>query len=354
MRTTVDAAELTAALSAARAATPSKPQLPAFAGLLLIAAGNRLQVVGSDGATSVTRYVAAEVHDDGRVLVPSRPLTSYADALEGGDVTLDGTERGWVSVSGSSSPTYAFRTIEDHYPAPGWPGGRRVDGDFAGLSAAVSAVAPSTDEHGGVCLSGPGLVLTSTDRHRASYAKVPGVDVGEFSGVIPLDTLQHATRARVEAVEVAEGGGRVRFHGPKTTVSSALLDVPAEDVASLVGRLPGHEARLSRTKVRRAVARLRGLASGERTPLRLTIRSGEVVLAASSADVGEGAERVGAESSRHADVDFLVSLAFFADAMDAQPTDEVRLCYSGPDNPLFVVGRTEDVEVVTVIAPMKA
>lgn len=89
MKFRVNCQELTSAVNTVARAIPARPIKPIMAGILLAATDDGLTLSTTDGSWSIRCQIAAEVAENGRVVLPGKLFTDICHKLPGGEVNFD-------------------------------------------------------------------------------------------------------------------------------------------------------------------------------------------------------------------------------------------------------------------------
>jgi DNA polymerase III subunit beta len=218
--------------NAGRAVASRSGALPILSGLLVRAAGERVELAGSDLELTIRVSAAAECDDDGAAVLPARLFGDIVRALEPGAVSVDVGEDEARIHSGSSK--FSLRVLAaDDFPRLPEVAGSGVRMDSAALAEALRQVisAASRDDARpiltGVLLvaEGSGLRLVATDSYRLAVRDLPG----------ETTLAAHLSGAAAEGRHVlvpAKALGelqRLLSPGPGTDGSSAQVELSFSD-----------------------------------------------------------------------------------------------------------------------------
>lgn len=342
------------ALVTASRTTPTAPTLVAYSGVLVLASGRRVSVIGSDGETTVGTHLDVQGATDGQALVLPRPPITYlatvppdttitVSALDGDDVTID---------TGRGQP-YRFRPLQAAFPLPPAPKTEPHPCDLSRLGRALAAVRAATPrDHPGIqLLSGAnGLLLHATDSYRLARATLPEAGFGDFSGVLPLPVLEQIARHPISSVQADPRGRVLRVSGPGITIAARLLSTPFPAVDTVLDAVPTHQVALSSADFRQALARLDSVAGS--SPLRCRLKGTCLELEASSAELGAGVEALELHAPAPCEFEFAMNFAYLRDAVSAHEGDEVTLAYQSADQAVFLVSAAP-LATTTVVMPVR-
>jgi DNA polymerase-3 subunit beta len=262
MRLTISSQDLSEALSTASSATPARPSMLVYSAVSMSATEGKVVVMGSDGELTVRVSVEANVEEPGVVLVLPKPLEAWLGTVSNKQITISDDGSGDLVVSAPKSSPYHFRVVAGSFPQPPKLSGQPVAVDFTHFLQGLGAVKPAVGRESRVIQlvsSGTQLRLNATDQYRVGQAIIPGAGFGEFSGVLPLSTLEQIGTETNEVV--TDSAGRViELRGPSVTYTARLLSVAFPAVDSVLANLPSSSVVLGVGDIRRALTRLGAVA----------------------------------------------------------------------------------------------
>jgi DNA polymerase III sliding clamp (beta) subunit (PCNA family) len=356
MRFEITAGQLRHLMSLSRQAIATTPSLMAYSGVQLVVAGDILQVVGSDGETTISANGVVSNAEAGSVLLLPKPLATYLGTLPADQLlVLESSEHGEELLVGVSGATpYRFRTMATSYPQTPLPQGETREVDLSGLAAAVTAVRTAASRENPivqVVSSGDGLVLNATDNYRLVRAELPQAGFGSFTGVLGLGLLERLAKMDIRTITVDSTSRLISFASPQARVVTRVLAVPFPAVDSVLSARPTLSASLPSQAILAACSRLSAVS--DTAPVRCSIEVAGLLLEVSNADLGSGREIVVLPGGTdRAPIEFMVRLAYLSDAITAAGSDTVEVNYSGPLQPLFF-SPAGSRHVTTVVMPVR-
>jgi DNA polymerase III sliding clamp (beta) subunit (PCNA family) len=357
MKFEITAGQLRHMLGLARLAMTGTPSLLAYTGIQIVVEGDILQVIGSDGETTIAANNSVDCERTGSTLVLPRPLATFlgtlpADMLLHVSTTDHGDE---LLVMSAGSAPYRFRTLATTYPQTPLPQGITREVDFTGLGQAVAAVRTAASRDNPVLQivsSEDDLVLHSTDNYRLVRAEIPGGGFGSFTGVLSLSLMERLAKMDIRAVTIDGSNRLISFSSPQARIVTRVLAVPFPAVESVLSSRPTGAVTLPSQSLLDACSRLASVS--DTAPVRCSLHSSGLTLDVTNADLGSGNETVALpEDSTRAPIEFLVRLGYLSDAVSAADAVETDLFYSGPHQPLYF-SPTGTERVTTVVMPVRA
>ena len=360
MRFSATVGSLRDALSRARQLIPATPSLVAYSGLFLRVemtetTPNVLQVVSSDGDSTMTVQVPVTDTIAGQVLLSPRPVLGLLSSLPASStVKVEVLESGDVEFSGQGFNPYVFRPLAATFPVPSTPAaGIRPEG-FGGLLAALTAVRPAAARDTAsvqLVSDDDQLVLHTTDGYRLARAVLPTAGFGTFTGVLSLPVLERVARSNPEEVTVDLRGRLVSFRGDSMTVVSRLLATPFPAVEAVLVNAPPPVTSLESRVLGAALARIASVA--ENGTLALEFVGTELHLRASTAEIGSGHEVVELRSPVPSAFQVQLRAPYLQDAVMAMGDSDLSVAYSGALQPVYL--STSDPLILThVVMPVRS
>ncbi len=356
MNITCSRDDLSQGLQVVGRAVSSRASVQILAGILLRAAGNRVELAATDMEMSLRASVPAECAGEGAVVVPGRLLTEIVRLLPPGTITLEHAETDGVVRLTASTSEYTLHT----YSAGDFPRLPEVDRDtllavereaFLETIAKVGRAA-SRDESRPVLtgilvhIEGSTLVMAATDSYRLSVKETAlASDAGSaLEAIVP-------SRALAEVARIAQGCASEHIDvGVQENQVVFVVDGVIATARRIDGQFPNYkqlrpdtfeaELRLPREEVLDAVRRVSVMAQ-RNSPLRLRFADGELTLRAQTQDIGEARESLpAAYAGEPLEIGF--NPDFLREGLESVADAEVRLRLISPLRPGLISGAGED------------
>ena len=356
MRATCERAELAEKLQIVGRAVSSRTTVQILAGIVLRAEEGRLSLAATDMEISLRASLAAQVEEEGAVVVPGRLLVDIVRLLPAGEVTIEyRPERGLAELRAGSA-SYRLHTYNpDDFPR--LPEMEEDDGfavDRAALLDTVAKVsrAASRDESRPV-LTGilvrfedEKVVMAATDSYRLSVKETP-LEQGpgqELEAIVPARALAEVSRiaqtTEASALEIGVQENQVAFQIDGVLLSARRIDGQFPNYKQLLPESFEIEIDLVRQELLDIVRRM-ALMAARRAPLRLRFQEGELVVSAQTPDVGEAQESMPiAYSGDVMEVGF--NAEFLRDGLESVADERVRLKLISPLRPGLIQGEGDD------------
>lgn len=308
MKLRAERSEFVEAIAWATRPLPSRPALPALAGLLLEATRDRLVVKATDLELSAEISVRVQVDEPGTALLPGRLLAQLASRLPEAPVEIDGSaERvgincGRARFAVRGMPVADFPRIPE--PDADAPRGVVKAEPFVRMVSHVTRAA-STDEARpvltGVKLEADatGLAAAATDSYRLAMRRVAWDSGPEVEALVPARALSEAAKAAPEAggdVEIAFEEGQVSFLFGDRRLQTSLVEGNFPNYRQLLPESFETRVVANRAELIDALQRVSVVALGQaNTPILLKFDDGTLELSADTQELGEATEAIPVE-----------------------------------------------------------
>jgi DNA polymerase-3 subunit beta len=327
---------------------PQRTTLPILSGVLIETAETGLRLSSFDYEVSAQTEIAAEIEEQGRILVSGRLLADIASRLPNAPVVFS-TDQGRITVScGSAKFTLLSMPVEE-YPTLPTVSGRSGLLPAEDFSTAVSqvAVAASRDDVTPVItgvqleISENSLSLVATDRYRVAIRKIDwdgGSETGDsVTALVPARTLSEVGRtfghSGTISVSISSGDDRelIAFTANKKTVTSLLIKGNFPPVRRLFPETVDNYAVMNTADLIEATRRV-SLVLEREAALRFTFNLDGLTLEAIGSEQAQASETIDALLTGGETV---VSLKpqFLLDGLGAVHSEYVRISFTKTDNP---------------------
>lgn len=355
MKFTTHAGDLHAALTLANRVIPKSPSLSVFSGVLLQVKGGRLEVTGSaEGETTVTVTVTVTGAEPGSAVLLPKPLVVYLHTLPAtATVTVRAEADTKVTVTADGGNPYTFRSMDATFPVAASGKSDRRTADLSRLSAAVPVIRSSSKDTGIVQLvsDDEGLRLHATDGLRLSRAHLPEGGFGPFSGLLRLPVLEQIAEANPTELRIDRAGRVMTASSESVTIVTRLVESMFPPVDTILDHEPPQHATVIGADLTGALARLASVRD-DKHPLIVTVGGDELELRMNSVNVGSGIETIALEQPASAEFTCGLNMDYLAAAVASHPAGPLRLSWSSPTQPIFLVS-ADPFPVTTVVMPVK-
>jgi DNA polymerase-3 subunit beta len=356
MKVTCAREELAEKLQIAGRGVSTRTTVQILAGILLRAAGEELSISATDMEISLRVSVAAQVEDEGAVVVPGRLLVDIVRLLPPGEVTIAHRAEEGVAEITCGSASYRLHTYaaEDFPRLPEIEDATAFAVDkeaFVDTIARVSRSA-SRDESRPVLtgvlvrFEGDKLVMAATDSYRLSVKetpleKGPGRDV---EAIVPARALAELARiaqaGEPGTLEVGVQENQIVFGIAGVWLTARRIDGQFPNYRQLLPESFEAEVTLPREEFLDVVRRTSVMAQ-RKSPLRLRFEDGELTISAQTQDIGEARESLPiAYSGETLEIGF--NAEFLRDGLESVSDDSVRIQLISPLRPGLLHGESDD------------
>ncbi|MGI8614130.1 MAG: DNA polymerase III subunit beta [Nocardioidaceae bacterium] len=339
---------------------PSRPSVPVLAGLLIEATADGLSLSGFDYETSTQATLAAEVADEGTVLVSGRLLADICRSLPDRpvEVTRDGTK---VSVvCGTARFSLQTMPVEDYPTLPSMPtASGTVSSDVFSQAVAQAVSAAGRDDMlpllTGVRMEieGASVSLMATDRFRASLRDIswsPEQSDSSLHALVPARVLAETAKSLAPGTELSlavgspgTGDGLIGFEGVvgsgSRRTTTRLLEGEFPRVRQLFSAEPQTQAWVQTATLVESVKRV-SLVAERNTPVRLAFSDGSVVLEAGSGDEAQATESVEARVDGP-EISIGFNPQYLLDGLSAMSAPTIHLSFTQHTRPAALAGAAE-------------
>ncbi len=356
MRISCRSEELAEKLAVVGRGVSTRTAVHVLTGILLRAAGDRLELAATDMEISLRVTVDAAVDEPGSVVVPGRLLVDIARLLPPGDVTIESRAEEGLARLACGPAAYGLHTFNpDDFPrlpeAAGDASFAVEKGAFLETVGKVGRSA-SRDESRPV-LTGilvqfqdGKLIMAATDSYRlsvkeTSLERAPSSDV---EAIVPARALTELARvaqgAASEELEIGVRENQIVFSIDGVTLTARRIDGQFPNYKQLVPDAFEAEVALARDEFLEVVRRT-SLMAQRKSPLRLRFEEGQVTVSAQTQDVGEARESLPIRYEGEA-LEIGFNAEFLRDGLESVGDDRVRLKLISPLRPGLLQGEADD------------
>ena len=343
---------------------PNRPTAPILAGLLMKASGDEVTLSSFDSTTSAQVTMAAEVTDEGTVLVSGRLLNEIARSLPNKPVEMVADHTQVELTCGSAR--FSLQTLPvDEYPTlPEMPTQTGlVDASVFEKSVSQVVIAAGRDELLNVFtgvrveINGDRLSLLATDRYRMALKELtwqPSSPDIEGAVLVPgrvlADTAKSLTSGKTVTVSLSttesEGEGLVGFIGEgakgRREATTRLLNQAFPKVRHLMDVVGTVTVRVPTADLLAAVKRV-SLVAERNTPLRMLIEDEHIALEAATGDQAHASEAIEAQVDVVGEEKSIEAAGFnphyLLDALGALDAPYAHFSFTAPGKPCLITGQ---------------
>ena len=331
----------------------ARPIMPVLLGVLIKADKQGVHLSGYDLETSGKAEVAADVKEEGTVLVSGKLLSDIARALPNKPVTFS-LEGNRVSViSGSAKFALPTLSVSDYPNLPELPSETgRLSGDLFAEAVGQVAVAAGKDDSLPVLtgvyveIEENKLILAATDRYRLAVRELNwDAPRASASALIRARTLNDAAKslAGVKSVSVALAAATaterlIGFASEGKVMTSRMLDGTFPPYRHL---LPSERSATAVVEVAPFVDSVRrvALVADKTVQLRLAFNPGALTLEAGVGDDAQATEEIEIAFDGEA-LSIAFNPTFLLDGLAAVNSPYVEIAFTGGSKPAVLSGKS--------------
>jgi len=331
----------------------ARPIMPVLLGVLIKADKQGVHLSGYDLETSGKAEVAADVKEEGVVLVSGKLLSDIARALPNKPVTFS-LEGNRVSViSGSAKFALPTLSVSDYPNLPELPSETgRLSGDLFAEAVSQVAIAAGKDDSLPVLtgvyveIEENKLVLAATDRYRLAVRELNwDAPRASASALIRARTLNDAakslTGAKSVSISLAAATAMERligFASEGKVMTSRMLDGTFPPYRHL---LPSERSATAIVEVAPFVDSVRrvALVADKTVPLRLAFNPGALTLEAGVGDDAQATEEIEIAFDGEA-LSIAFNPTFLLDGLAAVNSAYVEIAFTGGSKPAVLSGKS--------------
>lgn len=361
MKFSVDRDVFAEAVSWAARSLPVRPSAPVLAGLLIQAGNDGLVLSTFDHETSARADLAADVSDEGQVLVSGRLLADICRSLPAKPIKVELDGPGVTLTCGSARFTLQTMPVEGYPKLPNMPEatGTVSASDFArAVQQAVTAA--GRDDMLPVLtgvrleIDGSTMSLLATDRFRLSQRELtwnPQQPDITRAALVPAKVLAETAKSLTSGAEITiamssgeAGEGLIGFEGTglggvrRTT--TRLLDGEFPQVRKL---FPDQHLTVAKVRKDELIDTLKrvSLVADRNAAVRLQFDQGTLVLDAGTGDEAKATEEIEIDLDGEALVTSF-NPQFMLDGLTALDGDTVELAFTQASKPVVIQAESKD------------
>ena len=356
MKLRVDRDILAEAVTWTARSVPARPPVPVLAGVRLEATGSTLILASFDYEVSAHCEVAADVEEEGVVLVSGRLLADIAKALPNKpvDLELDGTKM--AVTCGSAHFSLAAMAADDYPALPAMPPvAGTIDAHDLAQAVAQVSIAASRDETLPLLTSvqmeveGSSLVLMATDRYRLALREMTWSPSQELStsALLKARTLSDVAKSLTSSGEVtlaltesSQASSLIGFQAGGRRTTSLLTDGDYPPVRRLFPETTTIHATVGREELIAAVRRV-SLVADRSTPIHMSFTEGSLELDAGQGDDAQASEQLVAHLDGE-DITTAFNPTYLVDGLGALTQPYVRFDFTHASKPAVLTGVESD------------
>ncbi|KRF09028.1 DNA polymerase III subunit beta [Arthrobacter sp. Soil782] len=336
----------------ARSLSP-RPPVPVLSGLLIKAGAGSLSLASFDYEISARLEIAADVAEEGTILVSGRLLADICRSLPSAPVEVQ-TDGSKVTLTCRNSRFNLATMPEAEYPElPALPEvSGVVDGDAFAEAVSQVIIAASRDDTlpilTGVRMEIEDDLITflATDRYRLALRELswkptnPGIST---SALVKAKTLSEVAKTLGGSgdlnIALSDNSELIGFESGGRRTTSLLVDGDYPKIRSLFPDSTPIHATVETSLLVEAVRRV-SLVAERNTPVRLAFSAGQVVLDAGTGEDAQASEAIEATLDGE-DITVAFNPHYLSEGLGAFSSRFVRFSFTTPPKPAVISAQEE-------------
>ncbi|MFP5314108.1 DNA polymerase III, beta subunit [Arthrobacter subterraneus] len=336
----------------ARSLSP-RPPVPVLSGLLIKAGAGTLSLASFDYEISARLEIAADVAEEGTILVSGRLLADICRSLPSAPVEVE-TDGSKVTLTCRNSRFNLATMPEAEYPElPALPDvSGVVDGDAFAEAVSQVIIAASRDDTlpilTGVRMEIEEDLITflATDRYRLALRELswkptnPGIST---SALVKAKTLSEVAKTLGGSgdlkIALSDNSELIGFESGGRRTTSLLVDGDYPKIRSLFPDNTPIHATVETSQLVEAVRRV-ALVAERNTPVRLAFSAGQVVLDAGTGEDAQASEAIEATLDGD-DITVAFNPHYLSEGLGAFSSRFVRFSFTTPPKPAVISAQEE-------------
>jgi DNA polymerase III subunit beta len=308
MKLTIERTALLKSLGHVQSVVERRNTIPILSNVLVEAKGERVGLTATDMDLAIVDHATAEITAPGAATVPAHMLYDIVRKLpEGSQVQLELAGDGGQFAIKAGRSRFTLQTLpkEDFPSTAAGDLPHRFPISAVDLRSLIdhTKFAISTEEtryylngiylHAHTSGKQHALRAVATDGHRLARVEMPLPDGAEkIPGVIVPRKMVGELRKLIEEVEVSLSDTRVRFAFDEIVLTSKLIDGSFPDYQRVIPTGNDKVLEVDRREFRDAVDRVSTISSEKSRAVKLSLKSGSVVISATSPENGTAIEEL--------------------------------------------------------------
>ncbi len=287
-----------------------KATIPVLSNILIESIGeNAIRIVGTDLDVTIRCEAEAEIKEAGSMCVQARKLFDIVRLLEDADVHFKKEENDWVKLDCGKSKFRLAGVSQEQFPeVPNFKSApMHISADIFNHFIQNTSFA-ITNEQSRFTLSGAKFMIegdtarmVTTDGHRLAFIETKLSEKAQaenMDALIPKKALSELTKIARDAsgeISFGEDENHIYFEANGRLLITRKLSGTFPNYEMVIPKDNDKTAIFEADEMKNAIRRVALMADERTRSVRLTIRTGEIEIAAQSSEEGEAHEKVRAE-----------------------------------------------------------
>lgn len=319
---------------------PQRPSLPILSNFLLEAEKGKIKTSATDLDATIMYEIPVKVEKEGKTTIPARLLLGFCQNTNSDKIIIENIGSKVVVSVGNAQAKLQTISADEFPPTADFDVAERIFLPKADVIKTTTEVCGSAAPEGGrPILTGVllkptnrGLEVVATDGYRLARKKL--LVEGSVTAVIPSRTFQEAARALADEsddlVEIATNKekNQVRIKTSRLKITTRLLEGDYPDYDRIIPSLYPTEATVSTKDLINALKQTATLSKDSSNVVGLDVRKNELIINASTNEVGEVHVRLEA-SIKGENLNTAFNSRFLLDSLSSVKAEKTLIRFSG-------------------------
>jgi len=339
--------------------------MPILANILVNAAGNEVQLIGTDLEVGLKTHFPAQIDEAGSITISGKKLFEIVRSLAGDkEVIFHESDSLVMEISSGDSQFKVLCLPKEDYPQVPEPRfEKKIVLPLEKIKDMIERVYFAITQEQRYYLNGALMILkdksvelVSTDGHRLAYTAMTleDLDVGdEISGIISKKTLGELRKFEDETLEFDLDENNLFFRVANRTLISRVIE----------GKFPNYEAvipqdntgfmTVSREEMTDAIRRVSLLSTERSKGIKLSLSKGQIGLFSSNPEIGEARDKISAEYEGE-ELAIGFNSQYLLDFLTTARSEKIRIELKDENSAVLMKPEGEDeIQYLYVLMPMK-
>jgi len=339
--------------------------MPILGNILVTAAGNEVELTGTDLEVGLRTHFKADVKEPGSLTVSGKKLFEIVRALAGGQtVYFEESENLVMEITSGASQFKVLCLPKDDYPQVPEPKfEKNIVLPLGTMRTMIDRVYFAITQEQRYYLNGALMILSdkkieliSTDGHRLAYTSsvLEGLNLEtEISGIVSKKTLGEMRKFEDEKLEFDLDENNLFFKVNNRTLISRIIEGKFPNYDAVIPKDNPHVISFLRDEITDAIRRVSLLSTERSKGIKFIVQKNQIALFSSNPEIGEARDKVEVEyDGQEFEIGF--NSQYLLDFLTSAKAE--RVCFEMKDENSAVLMRPEveeEVKDIYVIMPMK-
>ncbi len=363
MKFVVQRDHLTALIGKIQGVVPSKAVIPILSNVLIEASGHTIVITATDLTVSIRATMEGRIQEEGSVTLPARRLFQLIRELTAPEVTIETASEGIANISSGTSRFKLHGMSKEEFPTfPDLSNGKSFSLDSDDLEKMLSGTsfAAAKDDSRQVLngiflqIEDGRITMVGTDGKRLAklQRKIDLDDSEKQSCIVPLKAVEEMIRmlSEDEKATVTLMPDKIAMESGTICLVSKLLTGQFPDYERVIpDRTNMQDITLHKDELISLLKQVSLFTSDLNHSVKLTFEKGELKLAATNSDIGEGKVNMPVDYNKEK-LDIAFNPHYFIDILRHCQDETVSFGVTDSFNPGSI---TDSSQALYVLMPMR-